>query len=138
MTREKTECNYVNIRRASSAVSRYYEKTLKVADITITELSIMRSLNRHGNCSMTELSEAMGLERTTLVRNLKRPMGKAWIVDDSEEKTRNRQLALTEEGFLAMGRGNKLWEEAQAYVTKTLGADKMSALDEILTLLETL
>src|SRR5688500_1332199 len=63
-------CVCFNLRWAARAVTQFYDGELRRHGIRPTQGTILAALNAREAWSMAELSEALGLERTTLVRNL--------------------------------------------------------------------
>jgi DNA-binding MarR family transcriptional regulator len=70
----------------------------------------------------------MGLERTTLVRNLKPLMGAGMIRDLAEEGERDRKLTLTPAGAKTLKTAQALWKKAQAGLKKQLGRENCAKL----------
>ena len=79
---------------------------------------------------MLRLARSLGLDRTTLTRNLK-PLEREGLVASSPGKDqRVRLLRLTEAGQRTLQRAYPLWEEAQAKVVKALGQRRWMTLLE--------
>lgn len=129
--KKKTSCICINIRRAANELTNYYDKIMEPLNITITQFSIMSSLKTLGNCSVSDLAQHMGLERTTMVRTIKPLFKKGLVEDVSEEGRRSRSLQLTQKGIDAYQKGRPLWEEAQAHVSEILGDDNIKAIYNI-------
>jgi DNA-binding MarR family transcriptional regulator len=66
----------------------------------------------------------MGLDRTTLVRNLK-PLETQGLVMDVSTAGRNRQLKLTEDGQKAYKTTSLLWMNAQSEMEQAIGKDRL-------------
>lgn len=64
-------CDCTNMRRASRTLTQFCDKPLEPSSLKVTQYSLLDHLNRLGPLTMNELSQAIRLERTTLVRNLK-------------------------------------------------------------------
>jgi DNA-binding MarR family transcriptional regulator len=83
---------------------------------------------------MAELSDWLGMDRTTLVRNL-RPLQRDGLVQAVGGGRGNRvELAITSKGRKQIEKLAPAWRSAQSAVVKTLGERRWSA---ILTDLET-
>jgi DNA-binding MarR family transcriptional regulator len=83
---------------------------------------------------MAELSDWLGMERTTLVRNL-RPLQRDGLVQAVGGGRGNRvELAITSKGRKQIEKLAPAWRSAQSAAVKTLGEKRWSA---ILTDLET-
>lgn len=64
-------------------------------------------------CSVSDLANGVGLERTTVVRTLKPLIKRGFISDISEPETRRRKLHLTEKGCKTVAKAKPLWLQAQ-------------------------
>ncbi|WP_068829907.1 MarR family winged helix-turn-helix transcriptional regulator [Pseudomonas sp. BMS12] len=133
-----TQCLCTKLRRASRGVTRFYDDALAPVGLNAAQFSLLRNLQRLGQPSITGLAEAMGLDRSTLGRNLKvvQGMGLVELGDGSDQ--RSRQVALNEAGLLVLEQGAPLWEQAQQALARRLGADKRAALMLLLDDLETI
>jgi DNA-binding MarR family transcriptional regulator len=65
----------------------------------------------------------MGLERTTLVRNLKPLIAAGLVRDLAGEGERDRKLTVTPSGFKTLDAARTLWKKAQAGFKKHLGKE---------------
>ena len=77
---------------------------------------------------MAELSEWLGMERTTLLRNL-RPLQRDGLVRTKGSGRGGRvELELTEKGRTALAKIFPAWRSAQNKVVATLGKERWSAI----------
>jgi len=77
---------------------------------------------------MTELSDWLGMERTTLVRNLQ-PLQRDGLVQAVGGGRGNRvELALTAKGRKQIEKLGPVWKSAQSAAVKTLGEKRWSAI----------
>ena len=84
-------------------------------DLTITQYSLLANIERAGQLSHTVLAEKVGMERTTLRRNL-RPLTRAkWVTAGTGKDRRQHLLQLTAAGRRKLVRSLPLWEEAQRF-----------------------
>jgi DNA-binding MarR family transcriptional regulator len=71
--------------------------------------------------TMSELAEVLGLERTTLTRNLRPLESKGWVRALSDDADlRRRRIELTAKGRAAAAKALPLWRRAQASVGPVL------------------
>jgi DNA-binding MarR family transcriptional regulator len=63
-------CVCFNLRRVTRVVTQFYDSEMRRLGIRPTQGTILASLNAKDSWNMAELSEWLGMERTTLVRNL--------------------------------------------------------------------
>lgn len=77
---------------------------------------------------MEELSDWLGLDRTTLVRNLK-PLERDGLVEATGTGRGGRvSVSITSKGKKNLEKAMPAWCAAQRGVVKTLGADRWSAI----------
>lgn len=136
--RRKSICNCITLRRATNAVTEYYDKVLKPCGLTVNQFSLLSSANRIGVCSVSELAQYVGLERTTLARSLKHLFEEGYIEDISPTGTRSRQMRVTRAGLHVLEVGVPLWEEAQNGVAAKIGEENVNTLMNLLSSLESI
>ena len=127
-----TLCLCTNLRRASRGISRHYDGALDGFGINVAQFSLMSNLKRLDHPSISSLAEAMGLDRSTLGRNL-RVLQSAGLVTLSEgQDQRNRLVCLTEEGEKRLVAAGPAWEAAQQRLVERLGEDRRAQLVQLL------
>jgi len=106
-------CVCSQVRRLARRLSSLYDILLSPEDLTITQYSLLANIDRAGQLSHTVLAEKVGMERTTLTRNL-RPLTRAkWVAAATGQDRRQHFLQLTAAGRRKLVRSLPLWEEAQ-------------------------
>lgn len=135
-SKKPSPCTCLNMRRSSNALTDVYDRYLASCSVTVSQYSILRHIIYLAPVSVSDLSVALRLDRTTLVRNLRPLEQKKWIEDIAEEGTRNRQLQLTELGRQVFACADERWEQAQADITKHLGDEDAAKLAELLEKIE--
>jgi DNA-binding MarR family transcriptional regulator len=131
--RVRTECTAQHLRRATRAIARLYDRALAPSGLRETQFSVLTAISLFGEVPLMRLAEELGLDRTTLTRNLQ-PLERAGMVSSGPGKDqRVRLLRLTDGGRRAVQRAYPLWEEAQGRVVKALGqrrwTDLLAGLD---------
>jgi DNA-binding MarR family transcriptional regulator len=127
-------CVCFNLRWVTRAVTQFYDAEMRRQGIRPTQGTILVSLNAKEHWSMAELSDWLGMERTTLVRNL-RPLQRDGLVQAIGGGHGNRvELAITDKGRKQIEKLTPAWRSAQCAAVKTLGEKRWS---EILSDLET-
>jgi DNA-binding MarR family transcriptional regulator len=112
------------MRHAAQSITNIYNKSLASSGLSISQFSIIVFLYRLDKVSVSELAKAMGLDRTTLVRNIK-PLEKQGLVMDVSTAGRNRQLRLTEDGRKTYKNTSILWMNAQSEMEQAIGKDRL-------------
>lgn len=129
-------CNCMNIRRASRAVSQFYDDTLAPSGLSITQLGMILEINSMEKPSISELANTFRIDRTTMNRNLKPLLEAGLVVLETGSDARKKEVCLTELGRQKMTHGTQLWQQAQEALTGYLGESNLIALRETLAKLE--
>lgn len=131
-------CNCMNIRRASRAVTQFYDDIIKPSGLTIAQLGLLRHLEMVEQTTISELAKMLRIDRTTLNRNMK-PLADAGLITVTPGKdSRTRQVMLTESGKDAVVRGWALWGGAQESIKEYMGEKDLTKLIQLLSKLEAL
>ncbi len=141
-----TYCTCLALRRATRRVTQIYDAHMKPLGLRITQFAVLGQLSgaetgpgqRASSASsavalsITALARRLGLDRSTLGRNL-RPLIKAGLVAmEGGEDRRAHTLALTDAGRAMLEKAIPLWRDAQRHVSEKLGRDKTRALRAVL------
>jgi DNA-binding MarR family transcriptional regulator len=120
-------CTCFKVRRLARTVSRLYDQHLAVAGLKTTQYSLLRAVAL-GPAPLARVAGELGVERTTLTRNLK-PLLAAGLVDIATgADARERLVALTPLGVAAIARGKVAWRRAQDELQATLGQEFVGGL----------
>jgi DNA-binding MarR family transcriptional regulator len=126
-------CVCSQVRRLARKLSSLYDTLLSPEDLTITQYSLLANIERAGLLSHTVLAEKVGMERTTLTRNL-RPLTRAkWVTAATGKDRRQHLLQLTAAGRRKLVRCLPLWEEAQRQFLSQIGTESLQELRALLT-----
>jgi DNA-binding MarR family transcriptional regulator len=121
-------CVCFNLRWVTRAVTQFYDAEMRRHGIRPTQGTILAALNARDHWHMAELSDWLGMERTTLVRNL-RPLQRDGLVRVSGGGRGNLvELAITAKGRKQVDKLTPAWRSAQSAVVKTLGEKRWSAV----------
>jgi DNA-binding MarR family transcriptional regulator len=128
-----TLCYCLKIRRATGAVTRFYDQILAPAGVTICQYSVLLNIFRSEHCSVRELADIAELDGSTLTRNLK-PLFRQGLVQDTKlPGMRNSRLELTNEGKKTLEMARPLWQASQDMLVQKLFPDvNTSVLDRVL------
>ena len=129
-------CNCMNMRRASRAVTQFYDETLKPSGLTINQLSLLRHIEITQQITISNLAKIIRVDRTTLNRNLKPLLDDGFVAVHPGKDSRTRQIMLTAAGKDAVVEGWKLWQEAQASLCEYMGKENLETLTQLLSKLE--
>jgi DNA-binding MarR family transcriptional regulator len=116
-----TDCYCTQLRRASSGVTKIYDEALRPQGLRITQFSLLRGLGRLGTATLTELSDELALDRTTMSRSVQVLIDAGWVDASVGEKDgREKILKLNDRGRKTIQDAMPLWSKAQARVENHL------------------
>ena len=121
-------CFCMTSREAARRITRLYDSMMQESGIRITQFTILSQLMLRGEMPIGRLAGLLGMERTTLTRNLAPLEEQRWITVRAGDDPRARMIAITAAGRAAVRRAFPYWSSAQAHVGKLLGADGQAAL----------
>jgi DNA-binding MarR family transcriptional regulator len=109
-------------------VTQRYDRELAAAGINLNQYSILRRASRTPQ-TMTALAREIGMDRTTLSRDLKPLVAEGWIeLASSDEDARQRLVRVKPAGKRVLERAQPLWRKAQDDIDARLGATAVNAL----------
>ena len=127
-----TQCLCTNLRRAARGVSRHYDGALDGFGINVAQYSLLCNLKRLDQPSISSLAQAMGLDRSTLGRNVRVLEGAGLLKMTEGADQRNRLLCLTQAGEDCLAAALPAWEAAQQRLMDRLGEAKRTQLLQLL------
>ena len=121
-------CACFNVRRVSRVITKFFDSEVRRHGLRPTQAPILRALQAKDSWGMAELSEWLGMERTTLLRNL-RPLQRDGLARaNGAERGGHVELEITEKGRAALTRLHPAWRSAQDKVVAILGKERWSSM----------
>jgi DNA-binding MarR family transcriptional regulator len=125
-------CTCARLRKLTRRVSQHYDQHLAAAGLRVTQYSLLSNLAHNDGATITALARTLGMDRTTLVRNLK-PLEQAGFLEQGAGVRGNeRAVSLTAAGRAVLRRARPLWSRAEKEVRATLGADTITQLHALI------
>jgi DNA-binding MarR family transcriptional regulator len=121
-------CVCAGVRRAARALSQHYARHLRGTGLVGTQFSTLAVLGRGGTMPIGRLAKHLGVERTTLTRNLKLLEKKQWIKISGGADGRTRLVAITAKGRAMAQAALPHWRAAQASVGPKLKELRLAEL----------
>jgi DNA-binding MarR family transcriptional regulator len=122
------DCFCLASRQAARKITRLYDGYMQKSGIRATQFTILSQLLLRGEMPIGKLAGILGMERTTLTRNLTLPEARKWISIKPGDDPRSRLVGITAQGRAIVRRGFPFWSQAQAHVGRMLAAEGQSAL----------
>jgi len=125
-------CTCYRLRKAARRVTQIYDHHLAETGLTANQHGIMAELARSGALSMGGLSALLGMEPSTLTRNL-RPLAARGLIEVARARDRRgRQVRLTDKGAERLAATLKPWRAAETAVIRALGQRDAALLNDLL------
>ncbi len=139
MEKSSNRCICINLRQTSLALTRFYDAALEPSGLKVTQYSVLKNTRRLEPVSISRLAEELGLDRTTLGRNLRILERENLLTfGPGQEDQREHTIRLTDQGKQALAIAYPLWKEVQVKITQSLGPDQAELLNTLLSNLETI
>lgn len=122
-------CAGINLRRAARSISNYYDRHfLAACGFRMTQIPPLVVLYLAGPQTINEIAAHVGLDRTTLTRNLKLLEEAGLLKVEPGDDQRTRLVTLTRSGTTTLLKALPVWEEAQARMVQGIGDEQYRAL----------
>ena len=125
-------CYALAARKSARYLSRLYGSHLAPAGLTVSQFSILGLLRVHGRLKITELTDMLIMERTSLVRALKPLQAAGWVVAERSDINRAFDVTLSPSGREKVDEAIPLWAEAQAAFEGEVGRDRAIRLRKVI------
>jgi len=122
------DCVCHRTRMAARAVTRLYDDMLRSVGLRATQLAALVAVGGDEVVSITALAKFMGMDRSTLTRNLAPLEREGLIRVGNEGWRRSRAVEITKKGRLRLRDALPLWEKAQETLRKRLGVRRWAAI----------
>jgi DNA-binding MarR family transcriptional regulator len=114
-------CAGFNLRRASRAVTQHFDRALAPVGLRSTQFTILGATALGGQVTVSQLSQALVVDRTTLTRNLKLLRDGGLIAAARQPAGRQIRYQLTEAGREILARAIPHWHAAQERIEQAFG-----------------
>ena len=125
-------CTNFKTRQLSRLLSRHYDAELAVVGLKTTQYSLLTHVLRLGPLAPGELARHMGLDASTLTRNLQPMVAAGWLLQEAGVDARSRSVSITPAGRDKQAEAQRRWKSAQQQVNDLLGIDRVAALHQLL------
>jgi len=125
-------CLCSQLRRTARLISVLYDDALTPAGISVTQYALLARVGRADGLSRTALAAQLGMDRTTLTRNLAPLERTRLVVNKPGDDRREKLLYLTAEGRKQAAAAKPGWQKAQQRMLRHLGRNRWHQLRELL------
>lgn len=120
-------CTCFHLRRASRLATQIYDHELAAVALSLNQYSILRRAERQPR-RLGELADELGMDRTTLTRNLKPLMQAALLQETRGEDARQRLIGITGTGRARLLAARPHWQKAQRRIDDAFGHENVAQL----------
>jgi DNA-binding MarR family transcriptional regulator len=126
------DCLCLASRRAARTITRAFDRQLRPHKIRATQFTLLTMLELRGPTPIGALAEALGMERTTLTRNLALLEAERWVdIRPDKDDARSRIVALAAKGRAMVATALPAWRKAQGAATASIGSAGVAALQSL-------
>jgi DNA-binding MarR family transcriptional regulator len=129
---EMNGCVCFALRRATRAVTQFYDAALKPHRLRATQFPILVAASSQESVPLAPLAQKLGMDRTTLLRNV-RPLVRRGLVRAAPAgDSRRTEIRATSAGRALLARVYPDWKRAQAQALQRLeGLEWSRSLDTL-------
>ncbi len=133
-------CLCLHTRRSARVLTQFYDAAMRPSGLRVTQFTLLSGIEEMQAVTQQALADFMGMDRTTLTRNLAVLMDAGLVQIASGEKDRRQnRISLTAAGRDAVARAVPLWRAAQLELVHRLegtesrltAAETLKAMDAL-------
>lgn len=121
-------CACFALRRAARAITRLYDRQLRPTGLRATQFTLLAVLKNAGPQPLQVLADRLGVERTTLTRNLQPLLARHLVSEDAGADRRVRRLSVTPAGVQKAAAALPHWRKAQRQIEKQIAPAALKSL----------
>lgn len=125
------QCLGLRVRLLSRAITRIFDDAMRPHGLTGAQFTLLAAVAGQGPVAATDLGALLSMERSTLSRNLRRPLEDDWVVAETDDDGRGQRLRIGRTGAALLLAARPAWEGAQAEAEELLGRAGASALQRL-------
>jgi DNA-binding MarR family transcriptional regulator len=121
-------CLCASLRRASRALTQFYEEAFRSLGIRASQFTILQALSLTGEVTQGRLGEILAIDSTTLTRTLEIMSRHRWIIRRRGEDRREWRIQLSATGKTQFDQALPVWQKVQTHITHLLGQSQTDQL----------
>lgn len=131
-------CACGRLRRASRALTQFYDHALGATGLSVTQYSLLSNLARSGTVRISDFAARYLVDRTAVARMLEPLVERGYVGIARGRDARTREATITRRGRAALDDARVAWRRAQVAVERRLGPERLGTLISTLAELESL
>lgn len=120
-------CACTSIKKLSRVLGRVYDAALATSPMNVTQLAILRCIDRSKGRSLAHVAEELEMDRSSLYRALDPMVRDGWVKTAAGTDARSLTAVITYKGYRLLQKAGEQWEEVQTRVVERFGRHKWAA-----------
>jgi DNA-binding MarR family transcriptional regulator len=120
-------CACTSIKKLSRVLGRMYDAALAVSPINVTQLAVLRCIDRRKGEPLTHVSKELEMDRTSLYRALNPMVRDGWVKVAGGIDARSRTATITRKGHRLLVEAGERWEQVQTRVVERFGRSEWAS-----------
>ena len=121
-------CTCGELRKAARAITLLYDNAFKSSGLLSTQFNVLQAIYNVHSMRISDLANKLGMDRTTLTRNLSVLEREGFIEISQGKDHRTRIVTATQKGRSAVAKAILLWNEVQHKVKQEMGENSWREL----------
>jgi DNA-binding MarR family transcriptional regulator len=114
-------CTCGELRKAARAITLLYDNAFKSSGLLSTQFNVLQAIHNIDSMRISDLANKLGMDRTTLTRNLSVLERQGFIKISQGKDHRARIVTTTQKGRNSVTKTISLWNEVQHKVKDQMG-----------------
>lgn len=114
-------CTCGELRKAARAITLLYDNAFKSSGLLSTQFNVLQAIYNIDSMRISDLANKLGMDRTTLTRNLSVLERQGFIKISQGKDHRARIVTTTQKGRNSVTKTISLWNEVQRKVKDQMG-----------------
>jgi DNA-binding MarR family transcriptional regulator len=121
-------CACTTVRRVSRVLARAYDAALERSGLNVTQLAVLRAIQRHPGEPLMRVAEDLCMDRTSLYRAVVPMRRDGWLTISAGADMRSRAAELTNRGLRLLDAADPAWGRMQTAIIERFGRGQWAAL----------
>jgi DNA-binding MarR family transcriptional regulator len=121
-------CTCGELRKAARAITLLYDNAFKSTGLLSTQFNVLQAIYNIDSIRISDLANKLGMDRTTLTRNLSVLERQGFIEISQGKDQRTRIVTATQKGRSVVSKTILLWNEVQRKVKQEMGENSWREL----------
>jgi DNA-binding MarR family transcriptional regulator len=127
-----SNCLSYKTRKLSRTLTRLYDTELASIELKSTQFTMLCHLLKYAPIKSGDLAQRMGLDSSTLTRNLQTMIAAKWATQKLGSDARSRIISITQKGRDKHQEASIHWQVAQRRAVDLLGIERFNVLNSLL------